>query len=163
MKRRNFLQSLAAATTLPALPLNALAHAAPVAATSNQPYLWASFVARVHNNCSPAKLQRLLKMDETTAKAVYSELIKTNVITPPNAYGFSQAINPYPQATMLNSVAKPAITAQEPTHIKQGFKEKAAKTRTDSQSVNQQVAPSQDDLPDQPENSADPNEPERQA
>ena len=163
MKRRSFLQSLAAAATLPALPFKALASAAPTAAALDQPYLWATFVSRVHNNCSPAKLQRLLKMDEGTAKAVYSELIKNNVITPPNAYGFSQAVNPYPQATMLNNAPKTVAKTVETQRVKPKLKAETEEKEDDSQSVNQEVTASQDDADDIPNDLPHSTEPERKA
>lgn len=85
MKRRTFLTNLAATAALPMIPAKALAGMAPTAAAASmdQPYLWASFITRVHNNASPAMLQRLLKLDPSVATRVYSELVKNNVVTPP--------------------------------------------------------------------------------
>ena len=104
MKRRTFLTNLAATAAVPMMPMKALASVAPTAAAASmdQPYLWASFITRVHNNASPAMLQRLLKLDKSMASRVYSELVKNNVVTPPNAYGISRAVNPFPQPGMAH-------------------------------------------------------------
>lgn len=114
MKRRRFLQGLTAAASLPALPLpaatvfggatgaaGASGAAAATGVAGAQTYLWAEFVARVHDRASPAMLERLLKIDAGTARRVYGELLRDNIITAPDAFGLSRATNPYPNARVM--------------------------------------------------------------
>jgi len=141
MKRRTFLTNLAATAALPMVPLKSLAAAAPTAAAASieQPYLWASFITRVHNNASPSMLQRLLKLDESVAKQVYSELIKNNVVTSPNAYGISRAVNPYPQPGLA--------------HMQGQFSSQAVKTSDKSLKLNTSDTETETD-PDSPARAA---------
>ena len=169
MKRRTFLTNLAATAALPFVPMKALAAAAPTAATASmeQPYLWASFITRVHNNASPAMLQRLLKLDEGMANRVYSELIKNNVVTSPNAYGISRAVNPFPQPGMAHMQGQAASqtvkTSDKPVELKD-ISEKST-SEDDSSPVNQEVTASTDEqTSDESLSTAqDPADPNRQA
>ncbi len=155
MKRRTFLTNLAATAALPMIPVKALAGMAPTAAAASmdQPYLWASFITRVHNNASPAMLQRLLKLDPSVATRVYSELVKNNVVTPPNAYGISRAVNPFPQPGMAhmqgqtgaNSITGSKKSAKLDTSKVTKTDERRAEPSDDSPPVNQDVAASQDE------------------
>ncbi len=149
MKRRTFLTNLAATAALPMVPLKSLAAAAPTAAAASieQPYLWASFITRVHNNASPSMLQRLLKLDESVAKQVYSELIKNNVVTSPNAYGISRAVNPYPQpglAHMQGQFSSQAVKTSDKS-LKLNTSDTETETDPDSPAVNQELAASEDE------------------
>ena len=161
MKRRTFLTNLAATAAVPMMPMKALASVAPTAAAASmdQPYLWASFITRVHNNASPAMLQRLLKLDKSMASRVYSELVKNNVVTPPNAYGISRAVNPFPQpgmAHMQGQAASQSVSASKKS-VKLDTKEGAetdeiepveasqSESQQDSPPVNQDVAGSEDE------------------
>lgn len=132
MKQRAFLTNLAATAALPMVALKSLAAAVPSAAAASieQPYLWASFISRVHNNASPSMLQRLLKLDENVAQQVYSELINNNVITSPNAYGISRAVNPYPQpglAHMQGQAASQTVnTSDKPLKLMNITQEEAS-------------------------------------
>ena len=162
MKRRTFLTNLAATATLPMMPLKALAGAAPVAAAASmeQPYLWASFITRVHNNASPSMLQRLLKLDEGMAKQVYSELLKNNVITTPNAYGLSQAVNPFPQpglAHMQSQVSQQVVKVSDKS-LKLNTSEDENQSDNDSSPVNQEMTASEDEhiVNESPANATDP-------
>ncbi|MCP5075181.1 MAG: hypothetical protein GY947_18050 [Rhodobacteraceae bacterium] len=103
MNRREFARSLAAAAAVPALPGKAIAAlAAPVAEAAGSrfrdPYSWAEFISRVHNQSSPEMLHRLLKLPIDEATGLYNRLLNNKVIAPTNAYGFSRAINPFPRA-----------------------------------------------------------------
>ncbi len=112
MNRREFTKSLAAASLAPALPLKSLAAAAPAAATDSM-YVWADFISRVHNKCSPEMLMRLLKVDASKGHALYSQLMANGAISAPNAYGISQATKPLYQefATVTGHSAKSAAPA----------------------------------------------------
>ncbi len=165
MKRRTFLTNLAATAALPLVPMKALAAATPGAAAASieQPYLWASFITRVHNNASPSMLQRLLKLDEGVAKQVYAELVKNNVVTTPNAYGISRAVNPYPQPGMAHMQGQAATQTVETSNKSLKLKETGDEEaiEEDSRPVNQEVTASMDEqTPDeslaQTENPADP-------
>lgn len=165
MKRRTFLTNLAATAALPMMPLKALAGAAPAAAVASmeQPYLWASFITRVHNNASPAMLQRLLKLDEGMASRVYSELVKNNVVNSPNAYGISRAVNPFPQPGMAHMQGQLSSQATKPSDksLKLKSSDDFTEIEDDSPPVNHEVTPSEDE---QPVNESEPStEPERQA
>jgi hypothetical protein len=149
MKRRTFLTNLAATAALPLVPMQALASAAPTAAAASleQPYLWASFITRVHNNASPSMLQRLLKLDEGTAKQVYSELVKNNVVTSPNAYGISRAVNPFPQPGMahLQGQLSSKVVKTLDKSLKLNTSEDEAEFDDDSPPVNQEMTASEDE------------------
>lgn len=115
MKRRSFLQGLSAAAATPMVPGGALARmttSGGMAAASAQPYLWAEFISRVHNRASPAMFERLLKLDGDTARRVYGELLRDNVVTAPDAFGLSRAANPYPQAHVTAGMRSSATTSQ---------------------------------------------------
>lgn len=150
MKRRSFLKNLAATAVLPAVPFKSLAAAAPTAAaaTMDQPYLWASFVSRVHNKASPAMLQRLLKLEEGVAQRVFQDLVKNNVVSTPNAYGISHAINPYPQPGLSSIKPKPISSEagkMPKSELKIEQKEELSEDVDDSPSVNQELSASQDE------------------
>jgi hypothetical protein len=148
MKRRAFLTNLAATAALPMVPFKALASTTPAAAASvQQPYLWASFITRVHNNASPSMLQRLLKLDEGVAKQVYSELVKNNVVTSPNAYGISRAVNPFPQPGMahLQSRLSSKVVKTSDKALKLNTSEDSFEKSEDSPPVNQEMTASEDE------------------
>ncbi|MEM7439357.1 MAG: hypothetical protein AAF393_07150 [Pseudomonadota bacterium] len=123
MKRRTFLQAASAAVATPALPI--AANAAPVVAAAPaaaaQPYIWAEFVARVHNSASPAMFQRLLKLDEATANGVYRELLRDKVITAPDAFGISKAARPYPHPPLKAGGAKPGKISRAKPKVEKAF------------------------------------------
>lgn len=120
MKRRTFLQGLSAAATAPLIPAGALAQgarSAGMAAAATQPYLWAEFVARVHDRASPAIFERLLKLDSDTARRVYAELLRDKVLTAPDAFGLSRAANPYPQVHVSAGIGNGPTTPEVKTRM----------------------------------------------
>ena len=136
MKRRSFLKSLTAFAAAPLVPAKAL-FAAPstaAAATLEQPYLWASFITRVHNKASPDMLVRLLKLEPAVAQDVFQKMLSDQVISPPDAFGISRAVNPFPQFTL--SSAPPATAPQA--------KLSTAEPGHDSSSVNRHALTSED-------------------
>jgi hypothetical protein len=101
MKRRQFLQSLAAVGAVPLMPSLASgamavgnsSAAAPV--VSAQAYKWAEVIVRAHKTSSLAMLQRHLRVDAAAANALQNQLIRNGVIgAQANAYGLYQATNP---------------------------------------------------------------------
>ena len=98
MNRRQFTQRLAALATTPAIPtgLATAATPAPVAAASvGQPYMWAAFIARVHDKASVQMFKRQLSLTDETAAQVYNSLLHDGIISAPNAHGISNAMNPF--------------------------------------------------------------------
>jgi hypothetical protein len=110
MNRRQFTQRLAALAATPVLPtsLATVAKAAPAVATSmEQPYLWASFVARIHDKASVSMLKRQLSLTDETAVQVYNSLVNDGVISAPNAQGISHAMNPFKRNFATSMASNP--------------------------------------------------------
>lgn len=87
MKRRTFIQSLAAVFALPAAPslsMPAAASAAPaaVAAVPTQARFWAIYMSALHGECTPQTLKNLLHIPEVDANRYVSQLIADGVIKP---------------------------------------------------------------------------------
>lgn len=86
MKRRRFIQSLAAAFSLPALPalsLQTASAAVPTAAAvPTQARFWAIYMSGLHGECTPQTLQNLLHIPEIDAKRYVGQLIADGVIKP---------------------------------------------------------------------------------
>ncbi len=115
MNRREFTKGLAAAGLTPALPLPSLAATGQAAvAAKDSMYVWANFITRVHNKCSPEMLSRLLKVDAGHGAKLYAQLLADGAISAPNAYGISKATEPLYQqfATVTGHGSKVAATAE---------------------------------------------------
>lgn len=98
MNRREFTKGLAAASLTPALPIKALGAAVPAAELAKDSmYIWANFVTRVHNKCSPDMLTRLLHIDPSHSAKLYAQLMADGAITAPNMFGLSQSTDPLHQ------------------------------------------------------------------
>jgi len=87
MKRRTFIQSLAAALALPAggaLPLRAATTALPTAAAAvpTKARFWAIYMSSLHGECTPQTLHNLLHIPKVDAKRYVSQLIADGVIKP---------------------------------------------------------------------------------
>ncbi len=87
MKRRIFIQSLAAVFALPAAPalsLSGASAAAPTAAVAvpTQARFWAIYMSALHGECTPQTLTNLLHIPETDAKRYVGQLIADGVIKP---------------------------------------------------------------------------------
>jgi len=92
MNRRKFIQSLAAAFTLPAVsPALASLPAAPLATTSGatsatamatKARFWAIYMHGLQGNCTPATLSTVLGIPETQARGYVSRLVAEGVIKP---------------------------------------------------------------------------------
>lgn len=118
MKRRQFLQSLAALGAVPLVPsmgTGALAFNTGSAATpavSAHTYKWAEVIVRAHKTSSLAMLQRHLRLDVAAAKALQNQLISNGVIgAHANVYGLHQATNPlfdglFPQPSKIAQTGK---------------------------------------------------------
>ncbi|MEM9579683.1 MAG: hypothetical protein AAF891_03280 [Pseudomonadota bacterium] len=93
MNRRSFTASLAALFAAPAIPLSASATPA-VSSAATARFATAKLIARAHNACSPAMLQRLLRVDGAVAAELDAMLLRNGVITAAGADGMSLAVNP---------------------------------------------------------------------
>lgn len=161
MNRREFTKGLAALGVTPALPLPALSKAAPIAGMATDPmYVWAQFITRVHDKCSPAMLSRLLKLDTTHAESLYADLLKNGVIGPANTFGISRATDPLyqeyakigaKQIQPLNSNPKTTNKPKLKSSDISGDGQNDTEDETDSLSLNQAEPNSEnepDDIPD---------------
>jgi len=161
MNRREFTKGLAALGVTPALPLPALAKAAPIAGMATDPmYVWAQFITRVHDKCSPAMLSRLLKLETSHAEGLYADLLKNGVIGPANSFGISRATDPLYQeyakigAKQVQTINPNQETANKPKLKSSNLGDEAGKEtedESDSLSLNQAEPNSEhepDDFPD---------------
>jgi len=87
MKRRTFIQSLAAALTMPAagsLTLTSAGASVPtaVAAVPAKARFWAIYMSSLHGECTPQTLHNLLHIPKVDAKRYVSQLIADGVIKP---------------------------------------------------------------------------------
>jgi len=123
MNRREFTKGLAAAGLAPALPLPALAKAAPAVAAAKDPmYFWANFVSRVHNKSSANMITRLLKIDAEHGAKLYAQLIADGALTAPDAYGLSQSTNPlYPEYSRVAGHGPKTVENLTKSSDKQSF------------------------------------------
>ena len=89
MKRRTFISTLAALAATPALPATTLGAQTHI----TQHFARAKLLARCHDRASPEMFARLMKLDQDTAKGVYTMLKDKNVIAG-GLDGIARAINP---------------------------------------------------------------------
>lgn len=111
MKRRSFLASLGALISAPALPLP-LSAAPTVPSAAAAQFATAKLLARAHNRCSPAMLQRLMQVDPAVAAELNGMLVRRGVISAAAADGASMALDP------LNTHCVPK-EALRPTNLRQ--------------------------------------------
>ena len=163
MNRRQFTQRLAALGAVPVMPAGlatAATSAMPATAASvGQPYLWAAFVARIHDKASVQMFKRQLSLTDEKAAQVYNTLLNDGVISVPNAQGVSHAMNPFKRnfATGMASTTQSSVKSK----IEDGYdrlleddqQEPVAKVVEDSEPVNS-VSPECEDESDILENPA---------
>ena len=94
MNRRSFTASLAALFAVPTLPAAASVTPVGVSAAATTHYTTAKLLARAHNRCSPAMLQRLLRVESAVATELNAMLLKRGVISAASAQGTSMAVHP---------------------------------------------------------------------
>lgn len=94
MNRRYFTASLAALFAVPAMPAVASLVPAATSQTAASHFATAKLLARAHNRCSPAMLQRLLRVDSAIDHELNAMLLKRGVISAASAKGASIATNP---------------------------------------------------------------------
>ena len=123
MKRRTFISTLAALAATPALP--ATAAAAP-ATQITQHFAKAKLLARCHDRASPEMFARLMKLDQTTAKGVYTMLKDRNVIAS-GLDGISRAINPLNTHCVPNEALKARDFAKITSDVSTRLREMAKK------------------------------------
>lgn len=111
MNRREFTKGLAAAGLTAAAPMPAIASSAAAANTAKDSmYIWANFITRVHNKCSPEMLSRHLRLDAAHGARLYSQLLADGAISAPNAFGISKATEPlYQQFATVTGHGSKAI------------------------------------------------------
>jgi hypothetical protein len=86
MKRRTFIQSLAALVSLPATPALSMGSATAVApaatAVPAQARFWSIYMSALHGDCPPHALQAMTNISATDAKRYVTQLIAEGVIKP---------------------------------------------------------------------------------
>ena len=87
MKRRTFIQSLAAALSMPAagsLTVTSAGASVPTAAAAvpTKARFWAIYMSSLHGECTPQTLHNLLHIPKVDAKRYVSQLIADGVIKP---------------------------------------------------------------------------------
>ena len=87
MKRRTFIQSFAAALSLPmgaTLPLRSATAVLPTAAAAvpTKARFWAIYMSSLHGECTPQTLHNLLHIPKVDANRYVSQLIADGVIKP---------------------------------------------------------------------------------
>ena len=112
MKRRTFTFGLGALAAAPTMPFAATAVTGQTAA---QHFHVARILARAHNHCTAAMLERHLKVTPDMARQVRTLLLDRGVITAP-VNGVSMAVNP----TNTNCVPAQAL---KPSNLVQKAKE----------------------------------------
>ncbi len=102
MNRRDFAKSLAAVGLVPALPALPAATAA-AAAPAYTPYMFGlgAHMARTTGHCSSAMLAQKLGLSSGAANAMQAQLMRTGIITAPNAAGLAAAAQPYMSSASL--------------------------------------------------------------
>ncbi|MGB0800045.1 MAG: hypothetical protein ACPGRD_12080, partial [Planktomarina sp.] len=116
MKRRMFTFGLAALAAAPALPL--AAPSLPSGAAASR-FATAKLIARAHNHCSPAMLQRLLRVDASLAAELNSMLLNRGVITAAAANGTSMAVNPMNTNCVPTEALKPTNLTQSVSKVRE--------------------------------------------
>lgn len=96
MKRRNFIRSLAAMLSAPALPATAMIQASATSAPASalltpNLYTWSKTLARKTGKLSADTIASSLNIEMTKASEIFGRLVSNGVIGPTNALGVSQA------------------------------------------------------------------------
>ncbi|MEO3415489.1 hypothetical protein AAFO92_12605 [Roseovarius sp. CAU 1744] len=107
MNRRDFTRSLAALSLAPLAPSLPAIAAAPVPAPTFTPYMYglAAHLARSTGLCSVGMLSQQLAVSPATARAMQAQLIRSGVISAPNAAGMAVAARPYMTSIRFKSGA----------------------------------------------------------
>jgi len=113
MNRRTFTASLAALFAAPAIPAVASFAPATASQTAATHYATAKLLARAHNRCSPAMLQRLLRVDSTIATELNGMLLQRGVISSAGAQGASMAVQPLNTHCITNDAMRSTNLVQK--------------------------------------------------
>jgi len=151
MNRRQFTQRVAALATTPFVPATIL----PVLHIG-QPYLWAAFIARIHDKASISMFKRHFSLTDEKATQVYNALVSDGTISPPNAQGISHAMNPFKRNFAASMVSAPqsAFKNKLKNELNQLIEEGPSEVLDDSEPVNP-VSPECEHEPDILQNPAD--------
>ena len=129
MKRRHFIQNMAALAAAPALPIKALASAG--AAIPKPARFWAIYMSHLHGTCTPASLAKATGINPSVAQGYLSRLIADGVLTPTNIV--SKAIS----AKAVQSPDQPTdISKRMKKFLKRDILEEDTKSDCDSSPVN---------------------------
>ena len=98
MNRRDFTRGLASLGLAPALPFRALGAGATgvavVGTMAERMYFVSWYTARLNKTCSPDMLVSDLKLNPEVAKEVFEKLVRTKIVSAPNAFGISRTVDP---------------------------------------------------------------------
>ena len=92
MKRREFIQNIAALAATPALPVKLLAGSLPVSAAI---YAKAVHYAKLWDTSVPEMYTSALGLGHDKAYSVFDKLVEDGVIGQPNSVGMGRAVLPY--------------------------------------------------------------------
>jgi hypothetical protein len=126
MKRREFIQNIAALAATPALPVKLLAGSLPVSAAI---YAKAVHYAKLWDTSVPEMYTSALGLGHDDAFSVFDKLVEDGVIGAPNSVGMGRAVLPYFKdpmmarkiANVLRKPGTPPITGKP-----QGMKTRSA-------------------------------------
>lgn len=133
MNRREFTKSLAAAFTLPALPLPAISAAQPVTVTKAARF-WAIYMTHMHGDVTPGMLTQMTGLDPVQTTAIRTKLIADKVISPT---GF-----------IRKSLATETITRSE-QHIQDTLKRVKPTEKIETQDFDKSTRQSDPDEPEE--------------
>ena len=119
MKRRQFIQNIAALAATPALPVKLLAGSLPVSAAI---YARAVHYAKLWNTSVPEMYTSALGLGHDDAYSLFDRLVEDQVIGTPNSVGMGRAVLPYFKdpmmakkiANVLRKPGTPPITREAP-------------------------------------------------
>ncbi len=110
----------------PMVPLpnlgTASAGTAVAAATAEKMYFMGWYTARLNKTCSPDVLMRELNLNPDVANEIFSKLLKTKTVSPPNVLGVSRTLDPLTDsyARMTTHLAKETVK----DHPRSGLQDK---------------------------------------
>lgn len=120
MKRRNFLQGVAASVGATALPVPALAKMGAVAPKAVPfHYGWACFYARTHNGVAAADIARVFRLSTDQAAGLLDRMVMRGVISPIGADGRchpTKPWQPYDHRARTGTAKTPRKSHQVQTH-----------------------------------------------
>lgn len=141
MNRRSFTFSLGALASAGSLPARFALAAAPAAPVGTSAQLaTASLLARSHNRCSPAMLQRLMRVDEAMAAQLHQTLVRQGVVTATGANGVAMATKPLNTHCITNEAMRTSNLMQKFTDAQARLRRLASEgEQSDTADIPEQV------------------------